>query len=122
MDWGARGMPGAPECVGDLRRVLAPHTFESSRAFFVDFGLFFFAFPNARACLRPDLRLANEIGVRELLTGAPAVTPALPVALFAAGVLGWPTRRRTGFERGRLSGQRAGNISPNRDIVPENGY
>jgi hypothetical protein len=29
------------------------HTFEASREFFVDFGLFFSAFPNARGCLRP---------------------------------------------------------------------
>ena len=42
---GFRGLPNALETRVEYA---APHTFEASRELFVDFHLFFFAFPNAR--------------------------------------------------------------------------
>jgi NhaA family Na+:H+ antiporter len=105
-----------PELAADLQYEHSPlHNFEVRHKFFVDFGLFFFAFTNAGVSLagigpmtwlilgslvigkivgisglgllaiRLGFPLPNEMGVRELLMAALVAALGLTVALFVAG-------------------------------------
>jgi NhaA family Na+:H+ antiporter len=105
-----------PELAADLQYEHSPlHNFEVRHKFFVDFGLFFFAFTNAGVSLagigpmtwlilgslvigkivgisglgliaiRLGFPLPNEMGVRELVMAALVAALGLTVALFVAG-------------------------------------